>query len=53
MEEENGHAGGEGDRIRFLLNKQELDGLTGDEKIELRELIKTISDRPNLGLFSF
>ena len=38
-------AGGENDRVRELLQKQETIGLSEDEKIELRELIKTISAR--------
>ena len=36
-------AGGENDRVRELLYKQETQGLSEIEKIELRELIKTIS----------
>ena len=36
-------AGGENDRVRFLLKKQEIEGLSDDEKFELIELIKTIS----------
>ena len=36
-------AGGENDRVRELLLKEETDGLTEEEKEELRQLIKTIS----------
>ena len=35
--------GGENDRVRELLQKQETKGLSNSEKKELRELIKTIS----------
>ena len=36
-------AGGENDRVRELLLKEETEGLSEDEKEELRQLIKTIS----------
>ena len=36
-------AGGENNRVRELLYKEETEGLTEDEKEELRQLIKTIS----------
>ena len=35
--------GGENNRVRELLKRQETHGLSPEEKIELRELIKTIS----------
>ena len=39
----NKFSGGENNRVRELLLKEETEGLTEDEKEELRELIKTIS----------